>query len=367
MNITKIKLYRVALTSLETYHMADGKMCDTVDSIIVELCTDTGLSGWGEVCPIPGYLPAYAAGVVPLIEALAPVLIGADPIGPDAVLARCEAVVQGHVYAKSALDMALWDLTGKAAGLPLYRLLGGRQVAAAPLYHSITCIDPDAMARIATEAYGQGIRQFQCKLGASGDWQTDVERLAAVRAAIGPGPLLYGDWNCGATALTAIRVAQAVRPHDVMLEQPCNTLEACADVRRVSGMAMKLDETCHDIASLLRAQQLGCLDVVALKLSKIGGISALCRARDLCRHFDVMMVVEDVWGSDITTAATAHLAVSTPGRLLLNACDLSGYVTPHVAPDGPRRTDAMLAPSDRPGLGVTPDRDMLGAPIAEIA
>ncbi len=344
--------------------MSEGKVCDTVDTVVLRVDTDEGPVGWGEVCPIPHYLPAYVGGVAPAIGELAPVLLGADPVGPEALMARCDAHLQGHRYVKSALDIALWDLTAKAAGLPLYRLLGGRQVASAPLYHSISCLAPDEMAWIAKEAYGQGIRQFQAKLGADDDWEADVARLRAVREAVGPGPLIYGDWNCGTISLTAIRVAQAVRDSDVMLEQPCKSIEACARVRHASGLAMKLDESVHDAGSLLQAHALDCIDVAAVKLSKFGGLGAARRARDLCLHLKIMMVIEDTWGSDITTAAVAHLAVATPERYLLNACDLSGYVAPHLAPDGPLRQDASLGPSERPGLGVTPDESILGDPIA---
>lgn len=366
MKIISLKLYSVALTSHKAYNMAEGKSFDTLESVVLEICTDEGILGWGEVCPIPHYLPAYAGGVAPVIQELSPCLLGQDALGPDALMARCDAYLQGHVYAKSALNIALWDIMGKAASLPLYQLLGGRQVDKTPVYHSITCVNPEKMADIASEAFAQGIRQFQAKLGASGDWQTDVQRLQQVREAVGAGPLLYGDWNCGATSLEAIRVAQAVKHLDVMLEQPCATLESCAEVRRVSGMAMKIDESCHDLASILQANSLGCLDVVALKLSKFGGISALRRARDLCLHLDTAMVIEDTWGSDITTAAVAHLAVSTPQKYLLNACDLSSYVTPNIAPDGPCRIDGCMQPSERPGLGVSPDRNILGDPICVI-
>lgn len=366
MKISGLNVYSVPLTSKATYYMSDGKACDTVETIILEVKSDAGISGWGEVCPIPHYLPAYAKGVAPVIQELATTLLGADPVGPDALLAACEANLQGHVYAKSALDIALWDLTAKAAEMPLYRLLGGRHMDAAPVYHSITCIDPEDMARIAKEAYATGIRQFQAKLGASGNWYTDVKRLKAVRNAVGPEPLVYGDWNCGATKLDAIRVANAVKDLDVMIEQPCATIEACAEVRRASGLPMKLDEVCHDSHSINRAIELNCLDVVALKLSKFGGISALRRARDICLANGVMMCMECTWGSDISTAAAAHLAVSTPPKYLLNVCDLSGYVTPRVAPDGPIRKNATLAPSELVGLGVTPDPDVLGQPIATI-
>ena len=152
-------------------------------------------------------------------------LIGADPVGAEAVMNRADAWLQGHVYAKSALDIALWDITAQLAGLPLYALLGGRQMADMPLHHSISCVAPDEMARIAHEARAEGIAQFQVKLGASGNWQTDVEPLTLVREAVGAGPLVYGTWNCGATRLEATRVGRAVAQPDIMLEQPCPTFE----------------------------------------------------------------------------------------------------------------------------------------------
>ncbi len=127
MKITAITVWTVPLTSHETYYMADGKTCATVDSIVLRLDTDEGLIGWGEVCPIPHYLPAFANGVIPVIKELTPELLGADPIGPDALMHKLNTYLQGHDYAKSAIDTALWDLTAKAADLPLYKLLGGRQ------------------------------------------------------------------------------------------------------------------------------------------------------------------------------------------------------------------------------------------------
>lgn len=358
--IRRISLWYVPLTSHATYYMADGKLCDTVETVVIALEAENGLTGWGEVCPIPHYLPAYARGVAPAVEEMAHLLLGVDPVGPEAVMAKLDGWLQGHVYAKSALDIALWDLTGQIAGLPLYALLGGLRSKALPLYHSITCIAPDEMAEIAREAQKQGITQFQAKLGASGDWQTDVERLVKVRDAIGDGPLLYGDWNCGADRLHATRVGRAVRDMDVMLEQPCQTLAECAAVRAATGLPMKLDELAHDTASLLEAQSQGCLDAVALKLSKFGGLSALRRARDLCLHLGAKMCIEDTWGSDIATAAALHLAAATDPRRVLNVCDLSGYVTPRLDPKAPSRAGDTIHPPEGPGLGVHPDRDVLG-------
>jgi L-alanine-DL-glutamate epimerase-like enolase superfamily enzyme len=366
LKITRLTLWDVPLTSHLAYHMAGGKSCDTVTSVVLRIDTDAGISGWGEVCPIPHYLPAYAEGVRPALEYLAPVLIGADPVGPEAVMTSADSWLQGHVYAKSALDIALWDITGKAAGLPLYTLMGGRQAADMALYHSISCIAPGDMARLAREAQATGIAQFQVKLGADDDWQADVARLRLVREAVGEGPSVYGDWNCGATRLDATRVGRAVAAGDFMLEQPCATLEDCAAVRAATGLPMKIDENAHDTASLLRAHELGCMDAVALKLSKFGGLSATRRARDLCLHLGARLCVEDTWGSDVTTAALLHLAAATPGGRLLNTCDLSGYVAPRLAPQAPTRAGGRIAPPEGPGLGVEPDPDVLGQPVAVI-
>ncbi|MEM6635134.1 MAG: mandelate racemase/muconate lactonizing enzyme family protein [Pseudomonadota bacterium] len=364
MKITGLRLWQVPLSSHVSYYMASGKACTTVTTTVLAVDTDSGLTGWGEVCPIPHYLPAYAGGVIPAVAELAGDLIGSDPIGPEAVMARLDAHLPDHRYAKSAIDIALWDLTGKAAGLPLYALLGGRQAVSLPLYHSITCTDPEQMVQIALEAQATGIVQFQLKLGADADWRADVARFFKVRAAVGDGPLVYGDWNCGTDRLTATRVARAVAGLDVMIEQPCASIADCAAVRAATGLPMKLDETAHDTATLLEAHRLGCLDAVALKLSKFGGLSALRRARDLCLHLGARMCIEDTWGSDIATAAGLHLAAATPPGALLNTCDLSGYVAPRLAQDAPVRQNGRIRPPEGPGLGITPDPDVLGAPVA---
>lgn len=363
MKITRITLWKLPLTSHETYYMANNKTCDTVDSIILRLDTDEEFVGWGEVCPIPHYLPAYADGVAPAIKEMSHILINADPVGPEAVMHKLNAHLQGHDYAKSAIDTALWDLTAKSVGLPLYRLLGGRHNDDLPLYHSITCIEPEAMAKIASDAKQNGMRQFQLKLGADNDCQKDVERLIQVRLAVGDGVLVYGDWNAGATQLDAIRVARAVAHLDIMLEQPCTTLQQCAQVKNATGLPMKIDENAHDASSLLQAYQLGCMDAVALKLSKFGGLSATRRARDLCLHLGAKLCIEDTWGSDISTATALHLATATPPAAILNVCDLSAYVSPRLDEEAPTRENGKIRVSESPGHGVTPNLDILGTPL----
>ena len=360
MKITKLHLWQVPLQSHQAYYMAAGKTCDVVPSIIMRLDTDSGISGWGEVCCIPHYLPAYADGIMPAISHLAPVIMGQDAGHPEVLMARINAYLIGHPYVKSLLDMALHDAAARAAKLPLYRYLGGNFGKPLPLYHSITCIAPDEMAKIAKEEVAKGMRQIQVKLGADNNNEADIARLRLVREAVGAGPLVYGDWNCGATSLDATRVGKAVAHLDIMLEQPCETITECAHVRAATGLAMKLDENAHDLASLLAGHGAGCMDAAALKISKFGGVSEMRKARDLCTSLGVKMCIEDTWGSDITTSAALHIGASTNPKYVMNVCDLSSYVAPKLDNTLPLREAGTIVPPSGDGLGVTPDLDLLG-------
>ena len=362
MKITRVSLWNVPLTSHVDYHMADGKSCTTTDSVVVRVDTDAGISGWGEVCPIPHYLPAYAGGIAPAVEYMMPIILGANPLGAESLTAKLDAYLLGHNYAKSPLDIAFWDITAKAARQPLYNLLGGRRQQSIPVYASLSCVAPDAMAAMARAAKQAGVTQFQVKLGADQNWQTDVARMRQVRAAAGDNVFVYADWNCGASKLDAIRTARAVRDMDMMLEQPCKSIAECAAVKHATGLPMKLDESTATLADIIAAVQADCLDATTLKISKFGGLSGARRARDLCAHLGIKMCAEDTWGSDIVTAAALHLGISTEPKYLLNACDLSGYVHPRLDANAPARVNGRISAGDDIGLGVSPDSNILGEP-----
>ena len=363
MQIRQIQVFQQILTSHETYYMAAGKTCDGTQSILLKLTLDDGTTGWGEVCPIPHYLPAYAEGVVPALQYLKPVLFEQPFAAPEQLMTQCDAWLMGHPYVKSALDTAMWDAFAKICQQPLYALLGGLQQTQLPLYHSITCIEPDAMATIAKKAMLEGIQQFQVKLGSDNNMAKDIQRLIRVRETVAAHHLVYGDWNMGVSTLEASRVGQAIAHLDIMLEQPCASIEECAQVRHATNLPMKQDETAHDTHSLLKAYQLGCMDVVAIKLSKFGGISKARQARDLCSQLGVRMCIEDTWGGDITTAAVLHLAASTPKKWLLNTCDLCSYVSPQLALNIPKRNKGHIQPPSGYGLGIAVDETLLNKPL----
>ncbi len=366
MKISKISAYQVDLPLHEgSYKWSGGKSVTVFDSTIVRVETDQGVVGHGEVCPLgPFYLPAYASGCRAGIAELAPHLIGYDPRQLSLLNRRMDAALKGHPYAKSAIDIACWDILGQVAGIPVCELLGGRYGADFVLYRAISQESPEAMAARVSEYRGEGYRRFQLKVG--GDPDVDVERIRAVAGELQVGDRLVADANTGWLLHEAKRVVRGVRDVDVYIEQPCESYEECLAVRRSTDHPFVLDEVIDGIDVLLRARADLAMDVVNIKISKFGGLTKARQARDLCVSMGIAMTIEDSWGGDITTAAIAHLAHSTPTEFLFTATDFNSYVTVSTADGAPRRVKGRLAASREPGLGVAPRFDVLGDPLVEI-
>ena len=366
MKISRILAYRVALPLAETtYKWSGGKSVTVFDSTIVCVETDTGLRGYGEVCPLgPFYLPAYAEGVRAGLRELGPHLLGMDPRELGKLNRVMDAALKGHPYVKSGVDIACWDILGQFAGLPVCELLGGRYGEDFHLYRAISQESPQEMAARVAGYRAEGYRRFQLKVG--GDPDTDIARIQAVAAVLQPGDRLVADANTGWVQHEAVRVARAVRDVDVYIEQPCLTYEECLAVRRQIPHPFVLDENIDALDMLLRAKADLAMDVVNLKISKLGGLTKIKQARDLCVSMGIAMTLEDSWGGDIATAAIAHLAHSTPTEFLFSSTDFNSYVTVSTADGAPQRTNGRLAASRAPGLGIQPKMEVLGSPVVVV-
>jgi L-alanine-DL-glutamate epimerase-like enolase superfamily enzyme len=319
------------------------------------------LTGHGEVCPLgPFYLPAYAEGARAGIRELGPHLLGEDPRQLGRLNRRMDAALQGHSYVKSAIDMACWDILGKVTGQPVSLLLGGRYGDDYVLYRAISQDAPEAMARRVAGYRAEGYRRFQLKVGGQPD--VDVERICAVAAELNPGDVLVADANTGWLQHDALRVVRAVRDIDVYIEQPCRTYEECLTIRRHCDHPFVLDEVIDSLDPLLRGHADRAMDVVNIKISKFGGLTKARQARDLCAALGIAMTIEDSWGSDVTTAAIAHLAHSTPSELLFTSTDFNSYVTVSTAEGAPQRKAGRMSASLAPGLGIEPRMEVLGEP-----
>ena len=366
MRITRITAWQVDLPLHEgSYKWSGGKSVTVFDSTVVAVETDAGVTGYGEVCPLgPAYLPAYAAGVRAGLKELAPKLLGEDVTQLGKLNRTMDAALKGHLYVKSAVDVACWDILGKVSGLPVCALLGGRYGDSFHLYRAISQEAPDAMAANVAGYRAEGYTRFQLKVG--GDPDTDIERIRAVAAVLKPGDRLVADANTGWLQHEAIRVAKAVRDLDVYIEQPCLTYEECRAVRRQIAQPFVLDEVVDGVEMLLRAHADGAADVVNLKISKLGGLTKTKQLRDLCISLGIGMTLEDSWGGDIVTAAIAHLSHSTPTEFLFSSTDFNSYVTRSIADGAPRRYKGRRAAPPARGLGITPKLKEFGGPAVDV-
>lgn len=366
MKIARIAAYQVDLPLYEgSYNWSGGKSVEVFDSTIIQVETDTGLVGFGEVCPLgPFYLPAYAEGVRAGIKELAPHLIDQDPTQLLPLNHLMDAALKGHPYVKTGIDIACWDILGQVTGLPVCTLLGGRYGDDYVLYRAISQQSPDEMAEKVAGYRSEGYRRFQLKVG--GDPQTDIERIHTVAKLLEPTDKLIADANTGWLMHEAARVVRGVADVDVYIEQPCLTYEECLSIRQRTNHPFVLDENIDGLDVLLRGYGDRAMDVINIKISKFGGLTKAKQARDLCVSIGVAMTIEDSWGGDITTAAISHLAHSTPPKFLFTATDFNSYVTVSIAEGAPQRVSGRMSASTGPGLGITPRWDVLGKPVIDI-
>ena len=365
MRISAVRVYQVDLPLVEgRYSWSEGKFVEVFDSTVVELMTDDGLAGYGEVCPLgPFYLPAFGGGARAGIAELAPSLIGLDPNAIGPINQHMDAALLGHHYVKSAIDIACWDLLGKACAKSVCELMGGKFGERVALYRAISQRPADEMADNVAEYRKEGYTKFQLKVG--GLPTEDVARIHAVADVLTQGETLVADANTGWRVDDAIRVANAVKDRDVYIEQPCRSYEHCLSIRRRTSLPFILDENIDSIDALLRGHRDSAMDVINLKIAKVGGLTRARHIRDICASLNIPMTIEDSWGGDITTAAIAHLAHSTPETLRFSSTDFNSYVTVQNATGAPTRIAGHMVAPDEPGLGIEPSWDALGKPVAE--
>ncbi len=364
MKVTRIDVFQMDLTYVHgTYRMSGGRDIRALPSTLVRVTSDTGIEGWGEVCPLgTTYLPAHAGGAQAALALLAPALIGLDPTNLAAINETMDGALMGHAYAKSPIDVACWDLTGKAWGARVADMLGGVRQEAFPLYVAVPLGTPEEMAGYVEARRAEGIHRFQLKIG--GDPAQDIARARHVVASTAAEDVIVGDANCGWRLNQAIMAARGMEGLErFYFEQPCPTIEECIEVRRHTSLPMVYDEVVSDVATLLRAVREGGAGAFNLKVSKVGGLTKAKLMRDLGQELGVQVTIEDTWGGDIVSATSAHLAASTRPDALLSVSFMNDWNNEHVAGYTPKSEDGMGRVPAGAGLGIDVDAGLLGKPL----
>ncbi|WP_371226876.1 mandelate racemase/muconate lactonizing enzyme family protein [Roseovarius sp. 2305UL8-3] len=370
MKIARIDIFQVDLpVKGGVYRLSGGREYTSYDATIARVTTECGLEGWGESTPFGAtYIAAHAEGTRAGIGVLAPGLIGTDPRHHDRRWEGMQATLKGHRDARCALDVACWDTAAKAAGLPLCDMLGGRVNEPVPVISSIGGDTPEAMRAKVAAHRAQGFVGHSIKIGAGeaeGGPSLDAERITACLADRQPGEWFLADANNGMTPESVLRMLNLLpQGLDFVLEAPCAGWRETLSLRARCAVPILLDELIQSEADIVHAIAQDACDGVGLKLSKQGGITPMIRQRTLAAGAGMVMSVQDTVGSEISFAAILHIAQSTPRPLLRCALDPRAMVEIEVAAfDAPVIDGGVTAPNT-PGLGVTPDMSVLGAPVA---
>lgn len=365
MKITEIHIYQHDLPVKNgPYTMANAQVW-ALDSTLVKLVADTGLTGWGETCPVgPTYQPQHAKGARAALAEIAPGLIGANPLTPVALRRKMDGLLNGHRYAKAAIDIAAHDLMGKQYGARVADLLGGAVTERVPSYYSTIVGDPDETARMAAEKAAEGYPRLQIKIGGR-PVEIDIETLRKVWERVGGKVRLAADGNRGLTTRDALRLSRECPDIPFIMEQPCNTIEEIAAIRSQLHHAVYIDENSEDLATVLRVVGQGLCDGFGMKVTRIGGLSAMATFRDICEARTLPHSCDDAWGGDIIAAACTHIGATVQPRLNEGAWLAAPYIDGHYDPEnGINIEGGHIALPKGPGLGVIPDETRLGAPVA---
>lgn len=365
MKITNIRVYQVDLPLTKPYWLSGGRLkFEKLDSTIVAIETDAGITGWGEGCPWGStYLPAFGRGIRAGIAELAPTLLGEDPRHLDQINQTMDLALPGHLYVKSALDIACWDILGKVTGLPLYSLLGGKFQDSVPLHSSVSTDTPEGMVENVRHYRERGYKIHSAKVGGS-DVDMDIARINALLDDCPPGDVITFDVNRAWLPSEALVVMNATRDSRAFFEQPCETIDEMVQVRALTLHPMIIDESIQSFESLLIAQRHNIAQAIGLKINRVGGLTKAKRMRDFCVATGIKMNIEDTGGSAIADTVAVHLALATPAEFDRATWDCSQHHAVLTATDGYTKANGRATVSDKPGIGIEPVFDVLKDPIA---
>ena len=361
MKIVRIESFPIRVPRAQRFQAAQGVLTHS-DFAVVVVETDAGMTGYGEISSALFYYrlgPAHARDVN---DYLAPALVGEDPLRIPALVERMDRALRGARQAKSGVEMALWDIAGKAAALPIYRLLGGKVREAVPLNWTVGFETPEATAEQAAhyvERYR--VRSVRLKIGRPGD--TDARACEAVRKRLGPDFPIRVDANeyyrSPKEAVAALRRLEPFGLH--LAEQPLGETDLAghAEVRAAVSIPIILDESIQTPGDAIAAVGARAADAFNVYVSESGGLLRACQIIAIGDAAGVPCLIGTMGELQIASAAGAHLGVACVN--IPYTCDLVGPLRydESIIDETLRIEDGLFYPPEAPGLGVTPNWDVI--------
>lgn len=317
MKIADYTLFEVSIPTRRKHTWATSTVDVGQGYVILRITTDDGIEGFGEATAMPewggdfGRYFGESAGTTRTVlrQNLFPAIQGMDPFDMDLIHRKMDLAIRGYNYAKAAVDIALYDILGKAVGKPVYQLLGGRHRRAVPVAHSLGVVmDVDEAVEEAVLACQEGIRSIKMKGGL--DLKRDLLLMKKLREALGPDIHILVDANQGyPSAKEAIKWGNLMNQYDLQyLEQPVEGLMQLRQVTQGLGCPVCADESCWTIADALDVVRTGAADYISIYTTKAGG---LYNARTIARIAEYAGIRCNVNGSGefgVGNAANLHMA-----------------------------------------------------------
>lgn len=343
--------------------------------VLVRVTGSDGTEGWGEAPVLKDWGGDYGRyfGETPgttihlVGRYLAPAVTGVEALNFAELHRRMDAAIKGYPYAKGAVEMAAYDLAGRALGIPVWALLGGRARTHVPVTHSIGLLPIEEAVRECAQVVKEGIRTIKIKVGV--EPRRDIEIVRAIREAVGPEVDLCVDANQGyASPREAIRTIRAMEPHGLKYaEQPVEGIDRMAEVARAIDTPVMADESAWTARDVIEIAERRAADIVSIYTTKPGGLSRAMEVAAVARAAGLRCNVNGSVETGIGNLANVHLAAAAPAVTLSCVVPVS---TPAEAQHGQLagiyyRDDVIAAPfeladgairvPDGPGMGIAAD------------
>lgn len=337
MKINEIKVTVVDVPGRGTFKSSKSRTSSLM-SVIVEVHTSENIFGIGEAMPaFSGPEETISDITAAINEYISPKISGMNPLDIEAVLSRMEKAISAHFYAKAAVETALYDLSGKALGVPAGILLGGRLTDTIPLVGWIGVNAPEENAIEARQWVDKGFPAVKMKIG--GDANRDIDRVRAVREAVGPDLVLRVDANESFTVHEAIKVINRLEKYNIeSVEQPVPkwNRQGMATVAAAVDIPIMADEsvsTAHDLIEVIRARA---ADIIKVRVQAHGGMLNTKKMIAIAEAAGIPCIIGRGFQLSIGAAAEIHVAASSQ-----NIIHPSEMVGPLKAQD-----DVVVTPLD---------------------
>ena len=364
MKIAALELFHISIPFAKPYHLSKryGTLHDA-HAVILKIHTDKGIIGLGEADPMVPFTKESPDDVMTVTnETIAPYLIGQDPARIAMLEADLDRSVQGNLTARGAVNMALYDIIGKAKDIPVYTLLGGLRHARVPLLFGVSSGTPDQDITTIEEQVDQGCRCYMLKMGTL-PIADEIKRVVAVRKRFGDGIKIIVDANQGWDLVEALEFIDGVRDcRPDLIEQPTDRkeIDSLKYLRDRATCALSADESVESISDAATLIRELAVDVFSIKVSKNGGLDKSKQIAQMADGFGLKCLMNSMLEFGISQAASLQLGCTLP-----NLADL-GHAYGSVLRMSDDMTDfaknisrsVVTVPSE-PGLGVALNEDKL--------